>query len=600
MNQDNQASSGVGPGWAGRLRGLISGWGGWPEGRRMLWVGLLVLITAAGGMYYSISQLGKVNSVANSSEDLYWSVAQFQLEMERAKSALVGFQAGRIKQDELLRRLEVASSRFHVFSEPAPVRVQMLLRQVKGFDTLVVDYQQLFNDPAFSHPALASVPALLERIDLLRPQLMAFAVEARVAEVKSRTERLEDLDRQRSNVLYLQSVLWGVICAVILLLSRYSSVKRLASAKQALLEKEQSAHQATVAMELDRTTFLATLSHEIRSPLQSMQVCIELLEPVADGQKTARTALQRLKTSVSHLSAQVHDIMDISAIRNMKLRMNPQPMPLAEVLQATMDVMRPLADAKGLALNYQAGPLPATVLLDEVRLRQVVGNLVSNAIRYTDSGTVTVSVSCLRATGHHELVLQVRDTGVGIPLEYQQRIFQPFIQGKHRRAGSCGLGLSIVKELVNLFGGCIALDSAEGKGACFTVRIPVQAAETPGSQSVLIVDDDADIRDTLAELLQRDGYQVATAETAALAERALEQADFDAVLLDMHLGADSGYRVAERAWNGLRAEHTAIVGMSAYPEAFDDPRASRFAGILAKPFDAGQLRQMLTVVSKRA
>ncbi|UGA36803.1 hypothetical protein JOS77_21620 [Chromobacterium haemolyticum] len=96
------------------------------------------------------------------------------------------------------------------------------------------------------------------------------------------------------------------------------------------------------------------------------------------------------------------------------------------------------------------------MLLDEVRLRQVVGNLVSNAIRYTDSGSVTVSVSCLRATGHHELVLQVRDTGVGIPPEYQQRIFQPFIQGKHRRAGSCGLGLSIVKELVNLFGGCIA------------------------------------------------------------------------------------------------------------------------------------------------
>ncbi|UGA36804.1 response regulator [Chromobacterium haemolyticum] len=132
------------------------------------------------------------------------------------------------------------------------------------------------------------------------------------------------------------------------------------------------------------------------------------------------------------------------------------------------------------------------------------------------------------------------------------------------------------------------------------MRIPVQAAETPGSQSVLIVDDDADIRDTLAELLQRDGYQVATAETAALAERALEQADFDAVLLDMHLGADSGYQVAERAWNGQRAEHTAVVGMSAYPEAFDDPRASRFAGILAKPFDAGQLRQMLAVVSKRA
>lgn len=599
MDKQDPAPEGAKPAWSRRLRQLASGWCGWPEGRRMLWVGLLVLITAAGGMYYSISQLGKVNSVANSSEDLYWSVAQFQLEMERAKSALVAFQAGRISNEELTRRLEVASSRFHVFSEPAPVRVQMLLRQVKGFDTLVADYQQLFTDPGFNHPSLDAAPALLERIDLLRPQLMAFAVEARVAEVKSRTERMEDLDRQRSNVLYLQSVLWGVICAVILLLSRYSSVKRLASAKQALLEKEQSAHQATVAMELDRTTFLATLSHEIRSPLQSMQVCIELLEPVADGDKAARTAVQRLKTSVSHLSAQVHDIMDISAIRNMKLRMNPQPMPLAEVLQATMDVMRPLADAKGLTLSYQTGPLPERVLLDEVRLRQVVGNLVSNAIRYTDQGGVTVKVSCLRATGHHELTLQVRDTGVGIPPEQQQRIFQPFIQGKHRRAGSCGLGLSIVKELVNLFGGCIELDSAEGRGSCFTVKLPVQALDAPGPQSVLIVDDDADIRDTLAELLQRDGYQVATAESATLAAQALERSDFDTVLLDMHLGADSGYQVAEQAWNGQRGAHTAIVGMSAYPEAFQDPRASRFAGILAKPFDAAQLRRMLEAVAKR-
>ncbi|RBH37031.1 hypothetical protein C3F00_044310, partial [Pseudomonas sp. MWU13-2860] len=155
-------------------------------------------------------------------------------------------------------------------------------------------------DQNILHPSIASAQQNIDRIDSIRPSLAEFAVQARVTEVSSRDARNKDLRYNQQLIASLWFALGGICMVIFVLLYRYQGARREAASRQQLLEQERAAHKATVNAELDRTTFLATLSHEIRSPLQSMQVCIELLEPVADGDKTARTAVQRLKTSVSH------------------------------------------------------------------------------------------------------------------------------------------------------------------------------------------------------------------------------------------------------------------------------------------------------------
>ncbi|MEO9382630.1 ATP-binding response regulator [Chromobacterium phragmitis] len=551
---------------------------------------LLVLLLAAGWNFYRLDRASQALIDGGKSEQLYWTVAQLHIELEKTRAELIGY-AGEPTGFDPGIQFQLLQSRYQVFEAPDSVLVHRQLRRVPGFEALVAALGPLMHDRNWLRITPDWARRMVVRIDALRPVLANFAVQSREAEVSARVARTKALASQRSQMLMLQLVLCGGIAGVLLVLMRFREVKELAEVRQSLLEQERAAHQATVALELDRTTFLGTLGHEIRSPLQSMQMCMELVEPAVAPQPAAQLALKRMKAGMAQLTSQVHDIMDISAIKNMQLRLNPGRVKLSAALRAVIDVMQPLADAKGLALRYEEETLPEMALLDETRLRQIVGNLVSNAIRYTDQGGVTLKARGVESD-HAELWIEVRDTGIGIADEDRQRIFQPFSQGRNRRPGSSGLGLSIVKELVRLFGGSIEMESAVGAGSLFTVRLPLrQVGEAERSRSVLVVEDDDEIRATVAELLSQDGYQVACAATLSQASDCLLQRRFDVLLLDMQLGGDSGYQLAELARK--QAQRPLMLAMSADPEEFDDARAGWFAATLSKPFDSARLRAAL-------
>ncbi|MGC0150915.1 ATP-binding protein [Chromobacterium vaccinii] len=560
-----------------------------------LMLSLLLLLLAAGWNFYRIDRASQGLIDGGKSEQLYWTVAQLHIELEKTRAELIGFAADPESQADLLQQFQLLQSRYQVFEAPDSVLVHRQLSKVSGFEALVGALRPLLRDREWQRLTPPLARKMVVRIDALRPVLANFAVQSREAEVSARVARTSALSSQRSQMMVLQLVLCGGIGGILLMLMRYRELKELAEARQSLLEQERAAHQATVALELDRTTFLGTLGHEIRSPLQSMQMCMELVEPAVAPQPGAQMALKRLKAGMGQLASQVHDIMDISAIKNMQLRLNPGRVRLAAVLRAVQDVMQPLADAKGLTLNCRVDNLPERVLMDEIRLRQIIGNLVSNAIRYTDQGAVTLTARGQTCNEHMELLLQVSDTGIGIADEDRQRIFQPFSQGRNRRPGSSGLGLSIVKELVRLFGGHIEMESRVGAGSTFSVRLPLREVQDRDvGRSLLLVDDDEVIRGSVADWLAQDGFQVACAATLSQAAACLAQQRFDILLLDMQLGEDSGYLLAELARK--QPQRPLMLAMSADPTEFSDTRAAWFAARLDKPFDGPRLREALATL----
>ncbi|WP_440027734.1 ATP-binding protein [Chromobacterium amazonense] len=565
---------------------------------RMPWwlmLPLLVLLFAAVWNFYRIDRASQALIDGGKSEQLYWNVAQLHIELEKTRAELIGYSAAPQSLPAVKQQYQLLLSRYQVFEAPDTVLVHRQLKGVAGFDELKAALSPLLKANDWQHMTPQAASKMVSRIDALRPVLANFAVQSREAEVAARMARTRALSSQRSQMLALQLVLCGGICGILLMLMRFQEVKTLAEARQALLDQERDAHRATVALELDRTTFLGALGHEIRSPLQSMQMCMELVEPAVLPEPAAQLALKRMKAGMAQLTSQVHDIMDVSAIKNMQLRLNPGRMSLSGVLRTVVDVMQPLADAKGLKLLCETADLPDMVMMDEIRLRQIVGNLVSNAIRYTDQGEVKIRARGLRSEEQLELWLEVSDTGIGIAEEDRQRIFQPFSQGRNRRPGSSGLGLSIVKELVRLFGGHIEMDSEVGKGSVFTVRLPLrEVLAGRGGRSLLLVDDDAQIRSSVAEWLAQDGFQVRCAATLTQAADCLAQQRFDILLLDMQLGGDSGYLLAELARK--QPQRPLMLAMSADPAEFADSRASWFSARLGKPFDGQQLRAALAVL----
>lgn len=319
------------------------------------------------------------------------------------------------------------------------------------------------------------------------------------------------------------------------------------------LEKEMEvAKQASEAANMAKGEFLATMSHEMRTPLNGIIPLLEILRDTkleADQRDYLNTAYQ----SARHLLRIIDDILDYSKIEANKLELETVGLNLREVVDSVMRLMDRTADGKGLKLNMSFDPnVRLAARGDPVRLRQVLSNLVSNAIKFTDKGTVSIQVSKRGETRtHSELVFAVRDTGVGISAEKAERLFKPFSQADTsttRNYGGTGLGLVICKRIVELMGGKIGLKSEVGKGSVFWFSVPMLKAigdvnsnrrDLSGSRALLVSSD--------AKLIQRlTGYcqgwgvsQISTNTTADALSKLKSSATlgenwaFDVVVVDM-------------------------------------------------------------------
>ena len=338
--------------------------------------------------------------------------------------------------------------------------------------------------------------------------------------------------------------------------------------------------------------FLAMLSHELRNPLSPLVNSVEILRRVDLTAPLARRQLDVMARQLGQLTHLVDDLLDVSRVSRGLIDLRREPLPLAEVLEAALDAVRPTLEARGHVLQLYGMQAPLHVNGDRVRLTQVFANLLQNAAKYTDPGG-TISIS-LTPDGARVSVV-VRDTGIGIAPEMLSRVFELFTQvpvALDRAQGGLGIGLTLVKTLVELHGGHVSAHSVGlGRGSTFTVSLPLVAAPKqqqprtapasgrPTRVQVLVVDDSADNAESLAEVLRMMGATVAVAANGAQAIDMAASAPPALVLLDIGLPGMDGYETARR----LRSQATApmrLVALTGYGSPQDRERS------LAAGFDA--------------
>ncbi|MGI5865137.1 MAG: ATP-binding protein [Myxococcales bacterium] len=351
--------------------------------------------------------------------------------------------------------------------------------------------------------------------------------------------------------------------------------------------------------------FFNTLSHELRSPIAAIRNAVELIRRSSANPTRRERACAIIERSVSNQTRLIDDLLDLSRIMLGRLRLEHELVDLQDLVAVQVEALEQDARRKGLEMSLETGAGALPVRGDRVRLGQVVSNLLTNAIRYTAHGSIRVRVF---AEGK-QVAVQVQDTGIGIAAETLEHIFQPFRatdSSLQRSSGGLGIGLSIAHSLVERHDGSIEVTSeGPGKGSCFTVRLPLSEgmpaeASTPipfrspaRAHNILLVEDNADLRESLAELLREWGHQVRTADNGAQAVEAASSERFDLAFVDLGLPDLNGFEVASRlraVAGGLR-----LVALTGFVSDAQRNRAqlAGFDEFVAKPVDLKALEASL-------
>jgi signal transduction histidine kinase len=356
----------------------------------------------------------------------------------------------------------------------------------------------------------------------------------------------------------------------------------------------------------ERDQFLAMLSHELRNPLAAMTLAVSSLEE--QGQASNERSIIARQTR--HLGKLVDDLLDISRVTSGKIVLHRSLVDLNDMAGHCVALIRSSAEARHLALTIGATAGHAMVEADPVRLEQIITNLLSNAVKYTPPGG-SINVSVEREDG--DAVLRVRDSGKGIPAEMLTRVFEMFMQGDvsiDRSEGGMGVGLTLVKKLVEQHGGSVrAYSGGRGSGSEFVVRlpfagsapalvaakaIPTAPAKMPGQRRIVIIEDNADIRDLLRIKLRQLGHKVDVAEDGAKGLEKVLETKPEIALVDIGLPTLDGYEVARRVREVLGTS-IYLVALTGYGQADDKRKAleSGFNVHLTKPADFVDLQNVI-------
>lgn len=426
-----------------------------------------------------------------------------------------------------------------------------------------------------------------------------FAFEGGVGLVVLVSSRKRAFKRSDGDLLKRFSVLAAQVLT-------HLEARDLREENHALAEARRQAEAASRA----KSSFLAMMSHELRTPMTGVLGMLDLIE--RDGLSGGQAEYARvLRSSASRLLRLLDDVLDFSKIEAGALTFEAIDFDLHQVLEAAVELYRGAAAEKGLDLRICRSEVGATsVRGDPVRLGQVVQNLVSNAVKFTEAGSVELDVETWElGRERYGVHFEVRDTGPGIAPESRARLFEPFAQADGsitRRFGGTGLGLSIVRRLVEAMGGTVSVDSEVGRGTRFSVRLELPKGEAPPAPSrsarlagqddgggqrglrVLVVDDDAVNRLVIEEALSGMGHEVSLAEGGEEALRVLAESTVDVVLMDCHMpGLDGPSTVRRMRSLENAASRVPVIALTA--DVMDGARRA-FAevdvqGFLTKPID---------------
>jgi PAS domain S-box-containing protein len=396
-----------------------------------------------------------------------------------------------------------------------------------------------------------------------------------------------------------------------------------------LLRREHVAREEAETANRSKDEFLATVSHELRTPLNAILGWAHMLRASTLDETTQRRALETIERNAKSQAQLIEDILDVSRIVTGKLRLDVRPVDLDGVIEAAIDAMRPAAEAKGIRIETILDPRAGPISGDPNRLQQVIWNLISNAVKFTDKGG-RVQVQLTRVSSHVEIV--VSDTGQGIDAEFMPYVFDRFRQAdatSTRRHGGLGLGLAIVRHLVEMHGGSVnASSDGESKGATFTVKLPLIVARVeqrdlerahpapagtisdgPSARldgvRVMVVDDEPDTREMLRIMIGDLGAVVKLCASSEEAMRILSEWRPDIIVSDIEMPDEDGYelirKVRRAEANGGRRRVPAIA-LTAYGRVEDRVRAlsAGYQMHIAKPAEPTELAAVIASLAVRS
>lgn len=399
-------------------------------------------------------------------------------------------------------------------------------------------------------------------------------------------------------------------CALVLISVLSQRARAQQALKRALVTARETRRSAIEAAGA-KGRFLAVMSHEMRTPLNGIAGYAQLLGARDDLPADARDQLRTIGSSSEVLLGLISDVLDYSRNESGGLQLVDSPFRLAEVLSRSCEIVRPMLLGRQIELVLNSDiPDSATYRGDERRLTQVLMNLLGNAAKFTEQGSITLSAASrpVGDTGADDVILTVQDTGIGIPADKLDQLFNPFTQvdvSDRRSFAGAGLGLAISQSLIQRMGGTIGVRSHEGEGSTFWFSLVLQrtpdtttitsedsAAGPVRAARVLVVDDHAVNRQVASLMLEAAGFEVATADNGALAVEAMQAGAFDLVFMDLHMPVMDGL-TASRAIRALGGQvgATPIIAMTAaaMPEDVDRCLAAGMNGHIAKPIRQEEL-----------
>jgi signal transduction histidine kinase/ActR/RegA family two-component response regulator len=404
-------------------------------------------------------------------------------------------------------------------------------------------------------------------------------------------------------------------------LSRYiSELQRSEEERGQLLLRAERARSEAEAANRIKDEFLATLSHELRTPLTSLLGWSSVLREASQDEKVLTQGLEAIDRNARVQAQLIDDLLDVSRIVSGKLNLDVRPLDISSVARAAISVVRPAADAKGITLEYSAQPGLGAISADSARMQQIIWNLLSNAVKFTPhGGKILVRIDQDGPNAR----LMVRDTGLGIDSKFLPRVFDRFRQADSsttRSYGGLGLGLAIVRHLVELHGGTVLAESeGPGKGATFSASFPLLAvraeAIAPSGEfntvemsslnglRVLIVDDEPEARQIITTVIARTGASVQSCTSASEALSKLIEWRPDVLLSDIAMPEEDGYSFIGkvRALPKDKGGETPAAALTAYARD-EDRKQALAAGYqmhIAKPISAPELVTMIAKLAKR-